>query len=74
MEVSHSDTSLRFGSLKGKGQGHVTSRHSEASGDNDNSPTASLKKGLDLEVEEDLDEDDSFFDDPLPKPQKTYGW
>ncbi|XP_014000381.2 centrosomal protein 43 isoform X18 [Salmo salar] len=73
VEVSHSDTSLRFGSLKGKGQGHVTSRHSEASGDNDNSPTASLKKGLDLEVEEDLDEDDSFFDDPLPKPQKTYG-
>eukprot|EP00063_Salmo_salar_P025548 XP_014000383.1 PREDICTED: FGFR1 oncogene partner-like isoform X21 [Salmo salar] len=74
VEVSHSDTSLRFGSLKGKGQGHVTSRHSEASGDNENSPTASLKKGLDLEVEEDLDEDDSFFDDPLPKPQKTYGW
>uniref|UniRef100_A0A674F137 Centrosomal protein 43 n=1 Tax=Salmo trutta TaxID=8032 RepID=A0A674F137_SALTR len=70
---SHSDTSLLFGSLKGKGQGHVTSRHSEASGDNDNCPTASPKKGLDLEVEEDLDEDDSFFDDPLPKPQKTYG-
>ncbi|XP_055728312.1 FGFR1 oncogene partner isoform X4 [Salvelinus fontinalis] len=70
---SHSDTSLRFGSPKGKGQGHVTSRHSEASGDNDNGPTASLKKGLELEVEEDLDEDDSFFDDPLPKPQKTYG-
>ncbi|XP_036841231.1 FGFR1 oncogene partner isoform X26 [Oncorhynchus mykiss] len=71
---SHSDTSLRFGSLKGKGPGHVTPRHSEVSGDNDNGPTASLKKGLDLEVEEDLDEDDSFFDDPLPKPQKTYGW
>ncbi|XP_064780979.1 FGFR1 oncogene partner isoform X3 [Oncorhynchus masou masou] len=73
VEVSHSDTSLRFGSLKGKGLGHVTPRHSEVSGDNDNGPTASLKKGLDLEVEEDLDEDDSFFDDPLPKPQKTYG-
>nr|XP_046147945.1 FGFR1 oncogene partner isoform X16 [Oncorhynchus gorbuscha] len=71
---SHSDTSLRFGSLKGKGPGHVTPRHSEVSGDNANGPTASLKKGLDLEVEEDLDEDDSFFDDPLPKPQKTYGW
>uniref|UniRef100_A0A8C8HFI7 Centrosomal protein 43 n=1 Tax=Oncorhynchus tshawytscha TaxID=74940 RepID=A0A8C8HFI7_ONCTS len=71
---SHSDTSLRFGSLKGKGPGHVTPRHSEVSGDNDNGHTASLKKGLDLEVEEDLDEDDSFFDDPLPKPQKTYGW
>ncbi|XP_031693293.1 FGFR1 oncogene partner isoform X4 [Oncorhynchus kisutch] len=71
---SHSDTSLRFGSLTGKGPGHVTPRHSEVSGDNDNGHTASLKKGLDLEVEEDLDEDDSFFDDPLPKPQKTYGW
>ncbi|XP_041721176.1 centrosomal protein 43 isoform X14 [Coregonus clupeaformis] len=71
---SHSDTSLRFGSLQGKGQGHVTSMHSEASGDNDNGPTVSLKKGLDLEVEEDADEDDSFFDDPLPKQQKIYGW
>ncbi|XP_018544235.1 FGFR1 oncogene partner isoform X3 [Lates calcarifer] len=28
---------------------------------------------LDLEVEDDLDDGDSFFDDPLPKPQKTYG-
>lgn len=27
-----------------------------------------------LEQEDDLDEGDSFFDDPLPKPQKTYGW
>ncbi|XP_047184559.1 FGFR1 oncogene partner isoform X2 [Scophthalmus maximus] len=29
---------------------------------------------LDLEEEDDLDDGDSFFDDPLPKPQKTYGW
>ncbi|XP_070705067.1 centrosomal protein 43 isoform X2 [Pempheris klunzingeri] len=28
---------------------------------------------LDLEVEDDPDDGDSFFDDPLPKPQKTYG-
>ncbi|XP_067337341.1 FGFR1 oncogene partner isoform X3 [Channa argus] len=28
---------------------------------------------LNVEVEEDLDDGDSFFDDPLPKPQKTYG-
>ncbi|XP_034555021.1 FGFR1 oncogene partner isoform X7 [Notolabrus celidotus] len=28
---------------------------------------------LDLEVDDDPDEGDSFFDDPLPKPQKTYG-
>ncbi|XP_047429485.1 FGFR1 oncogene partner isoform X4 [Mugil cephalus] len=31
---------------------------------------------LDLEGDEDPDPEDgdSFFDDPLPKPQKTYGW
>ncbi|XP_068565265.1 centrosomal protein 43 isoform X2 [Cebidichthys violaceus] len=28
---------------------------------------------LDLEVEEDPEDGDSFFDDPLPKPQRTYG-
>ncbi|KAM3603139.1 uncharacterized protein V6R79_017139 [Siganus canaliculatus] len=32
------------------------------------------KDRLDLDLGEDLDEGDSFFDDPLPKPQKTYGW
>ncbi len=29
---------------------------------------------LDLQVDQDPDDGDSFFDDPLPKPQKTYGW
>uniref|UniRef100_A0A3P9PKP0 Centrosomal protein 43 n=1 Tax=Poecilia reticulata TaxID=8081 RepID=A0A3P9PKP0_POERE len=31
---------------------------------------------LDLELDGDVDHDegDSFFDDPLPKPLKTYGW
>ncbi|XP_017297334.1 FGFR1 oncogene partner isoform X6 [Kryptolebias marmoratus] len=33
-----------------------------------------LDLDLDLEEEEDHDEGDSFFDDPLPNPQKTYGW
>uniref|UniRef100_A0A3P8Y0R3 Centrosomal protein 43 n=1 Tax=Esox lucius TaxID=8010 RepID=A0A3P8Y0R3_ESOLU len=76
VEVHHSnsETSLSFGSLKGKGTGHVTTRHSDASRDNGN---VVLKKGLDPEEEEDAEEDadegDSFFDDPLPKPQKTYG-
>uniref|UniRef100_A0A8C8D0G0 FGFR1 oncogene partner (FOP) N-terminal dimerisation domain-containing protein n=1 Tax=Oncorhynchus tshawytscha TaxID=74940 RepID=A0A8C8D0G0_ONCTS len=66
-EASHSDTSLNFVSLKGKGQGHVVSRHSEASGDNGNAPVASLKKGLEGGGEP--RRGDSFFDDPLPKPQ-----
>ncbi|XP_037605852.1 FGFR1 oncogene partner isoform X6 [Sebastes umbrosus] len=47
------------------------SRHGEASS------SAGLQRerlDLDLEVEDDPDDGDSFFDDPLPKPQKTYGW
>ncbi|XP_062323475.1 FGFR1 oncogene partner isoform X4 [Osmerus eperlanus] len=69
----HSDTSLVSGSLKVRGQAHVASRHDgEASGDNGMPVPADLELGL--EVEEDGDEGDSFFDDPLPKPQKTYGW
>ncbi|XP_062323473.1 FGFR1 oncogene partner isoform X2 [Osmerus eperlanus] len=68
----HSDTSLVSGSLKVRGQAHVASRHDgEASGDNGMPVPADLELGL--EVEEDGDEGDSFFDDPLPKPQKTYG-
>ncbi|XP_056284846.1 FGFR1 oncogene partner [Pseudoliparis swirei] len=29
---------------------------------------------LDLDLDEDPEDGDSFFDDLLPKPQKTYGW
>ncbi|KAL6486401.1 hypothetical protein MHYP_G00057930 [Metynnis hypsauchen] len=32
-----------------------------------------LRTSLDLGLEDDDEEGDSFFDDPLPKPQKTYG-
>lgn len=31
-------------------------------------------RNLDPGLDDDEDEGDSFFDDPLPKPQKTYGW
>ncbi|XP_046692224.1 FGFR1 oncogene partner isoform X2 [Silurus meridionalis] len=40
-----------------------------------NDPTV-LRRPLDLGLDDDDDDDDegdSFFDDPLPKPQKTYG-
>ncbi|XP_071395670.1 centrosomal protein 43 isoform X4 [Centroberyx affinis] len=72
MELNRGDSSVN--SL-GKGDFQLGSRHSEASGDSRNSSTG-LKRVLDLEleVEEDPDDGDSFFDDPLPKPQKTYGW
>ncbi|XP_037541933.1 FGFR1 oncogene partner isoform X2 [Nematolebias whitei] len=40
------------------------------------SSSAGVRKEEEEEEEEqgDQDEGDSFFDDPLPKPQKTYGW
>ncbi|XP_027022069.1 FGFR1 oncogene partner isoform X8 [Tachysurus fulvidraco] len=44
-------------------EGFITSR---------NEPSA-LRRPLDLGLEDDDEEGDSFFDDPLPKPQKTYG-
>lgn len=60
---------------------HVAAQDSERSlskGDFQQKEETSADKreclDLDLEGEEDLDEGDSFFDDPLPKPQKTYGW
>uniref|UniRef100_A0A3Q2NY39 Centrosomal protein 43 n=1 Tax=Fundulus heteroclitus TaxID=8078 RepID=A0A3Q2NY39_FUNHE len=41
---------------------------------NQMSPAVSMEHlDLDLDEGEDHDEGDSFFDDPLPKPQKTYG-
>lgn len=71
VESNRSDGSLN---CVGRGDIPQRSRHSEAS-DNQNTPT-DLKEVLDLDlgVEEDPDDGDSFFDDPLPKPQKTYGW
>ncbi len=56
-------------------QQQQVSGHSELS---NNRTASSGQRGgrldLDLEVEDDPDDGDSFFDDPLPKPQKTYGW
>nr|XP_046228582.1 FGFR1 oncogene partner isoform X7 [Scatophagus argus] len=50
------------------------SRNSEASGSVNSSSSAVKKDLLDLNLDDDPDDGDSFFDDPLPKPQKTYGW
>ncbi|XP_061099480.1 FGFR1 oncogene partner isoform X3 [Conger conger] len=65
VEVGHSDTSLTFGSMKSRGQTPVLSREPKH-GDITSPP---LRKS----VEEDEDEGDSFFDDPLPTPKKTFG-
>ncbi|KAM3842571.1 centrosomal protein 43 [Diretmus argenteus] len=72
VELNCSDSSVN--SL-GKADAPLGSRHNELAGNSRNA-SAGLKRVLDqeLEVEEDPDGGDSFFDDPLPKPQKTYGW
>ncbi|XP_043075489.1 FGFR1 oncogene partner isoform X8 [Puntigrus tetrazona] len=61
-----------LGSQKNRGSVQVSEGSEEELGDGKNLPTP-LKRALEFGLE-DEDEGDSFFDDPLPKPQKTYGW
>ncbi|XP_052442345.1 centrosomal protein 43 isoform X11 [Carassius gibelio] len=61
-----------LGSQKNRGSVQVSEGTDEGLGDGKNLPT-SLRRALEFGLE-DEDEGDSFFDDPLPQPQKTYGW
>ncbi|KTG35873.1 hypothetical protein cypCar_00011337 [Cyprinus carpio] len=56
-----------LGSQKNRGSVQVSEVSEEGLGDGKN-----LRRALEFGLE-DEDEGDSFFDDPLPKPQKTYG-
>ncbi|XP_030627074.1 centrosomal protein 43 isoform X1 [Chanos chanos] len=68
---SHSNAS---GTEKSRGQVHVTPGITEGIGDAARNASVPLRRSLDLgDEDEDEEEGDSFFDDPLPKPQKTYG-
>ncbi|XP_052442341.1 centrosomal protein 43 isoform X7 [Carassius gibelio] len=60
-----------LGSQKNRGSVQVSEGTDEGLGDGKNLPT-SLRRALEFGLE-DEDEGDSFFDDPLPQPQKTYG-
>ncbi|XP_042633779.1 centrosomal protein 43-like isoform X6 [Cyprinus carpio] len=60
-----------LGSQKNRGSVQVSEVSEEGLGDGKNLPTT-LRRALEFGLE-DEDEGDSFFDDPLPKPQKTYG-
>ncbi|XP_018599439.1 centrosomal protein 43 isoform X7 [Scleropages formosus] len=68
-EVSHTDLIMTCDASKTKSQS-VTSAQETRQEDSG----LLGRKMLGLGVEEDNDEGDSFFDDPLPQPQKTYGW
>ncbi|XP_048841354.1 FGFR1 oncogene partner isoform X2 [Brienomyrus brachyistius] len=67
-EANHSSTTLTTDSLKNRSHVQLSSREP---GREDNPPTET--RNLDPGLDDDEDEGDSFFDDPLPKPQKTYG-
>ncbi|KAK7132965.1 hypothetical protein R3I94_015003 [Phoxinus phoxinus] len=61
-----------LGSQKNRGSVQVFEESEEGLGDGKNLPTP-LRKALEFGLEDEDEEGDSFFDDPLPKPQKTYG-
>ncbi|XP_038583541.1 FGFR1 oncogene partner isoform X2 [Micropterus salmoides] len=66
-------TSLGKGGLQQPGSKHSEASDSRTSSSGPNRERLDRDQDLDLEVEDDPDDGDSFFDDPLPKPQKTYG-
>uniref|UniRef100_A0A8P4KKP0 Centrosomal protein 43 n=1 Tax=Dicentrarchus labrax TaxID=13489 RepID=A0A8P4KKP0_DICLA len=66
------EESERASSL-GKGDFQQPVSRADGASDNRTSSSGLKKDRLDLDLEDDPDEGDSFFDDPLPKPQKTYG-
>ncbi|XP_045915891.1 FGFR1 oncogene partner isoform X4 [Micropterus dolomieu] len=68
-------TSLGKGGLQQPGSKHseASDSRTSSSGPNRERLDRDRDQDLDLEVEDDPDDGDSFFDDPLPKPQKTYG-
>ncbi|XP_066568112.1 centrosomal protein 43 isoform X5 [Amia ocellicauda] len=72
IEESYCDTSM-----KNKSNIQLSSRGSKLSENSKEAPLVKSVRDLDVDVdvdEEEEEEGDSFFDDPLPKPQKTYGW
>ncbi|KAL7388369.1 hypothetical protein ABVT39_012511 [Epinephelus coioides] len=69
-KISGSPVSQDSGGVASVGKGDLQqqgSRNSEAS------YHKKERLDLNLEMEDDPEDGDSFFDDPLPKPQKTYG-
>uniref|UniRef100_A0A8P4GI30 Centrosomal protein 43 n=1 Tax=Dicentrarchus labrax TaxID=13489 RepID=A0A8P4GI30_DICLA len=71
LEINETMESERASSL-GKGDFQQPVSRADGASDNRTSSSGLKKDRLDLDLEDDPDEGDSFFDDPLPKPQKTY--
>ncbi|XP_015277657.1 PREDICTED: FGFR1 oncogene partner isoform X3 [Gekko japonicus] len=71
-ENSQSDTTISSGETKSKGIIHFLPNEAKLV----SQPNRDLdtKEKNSLAEEEDDAEDDPFFDDPIPKPEQTYGW
>ncbi|XP_062953502.1 centrosomal protein 43 isoform X2 [Cynocephalus volans] len=72
-EASQSDTSVSSSEPKSKSSLHLLA-HETKIGSFLSNKTLDGKDKAGLCSDEDDMEGDSFFDDPLPKPEKTYGW
>ncbi|XP_028579714.1 centrosomal protein 43 isoform X2 [Podarcis muralis] len=70
--TSHSDTSILSGEAKSKGSIH--SLPNETKLISQPNKDVDTKEKNNLAVGEDDAEGDSFFDDPIPKPEQSYDW
>ncbi|XP_021093687.1 FGFR1 oncogene partner isoform X2 [Heterocephalus glaber] len=72
-EASQSDTAISSSEPKSKSSLHSLT-HETKIGSFLSTPTLDVSEKAGLCPDEDDMEGDSFFDDPIPKPEKTYGW
>ncbi|XP_058389989.1 centrosomal protein 43 isoform X4 [Diceros bicornis minor] len=72
-DASQSDTSISSSEPKSKSSLHLLA-HETKIGSFLNNKSLDVKDKAGLCPDEDDMEGDSFFDDPIPKPEKTYGW
>ncbi|XP_042545639.1 centrosomal protein 43 isoform X4 [Dipodomys spectabilis] len=73
LEVSQSDTSISSSEQKSKSSLHSLA-HETKIGSFFSNTSLDVKDKAGVDADEDDMEGDSFFDDPIPKPEKTYGW
>ncbi|KAM9234165.1 centrosomal protein 43 isoform 2-T2 [Dugong dugon] len=72
-ETSQSDTSISSSEPKSKSSRHLPAQETKI-GSFLSNKSLDVKDKAGVCPDEDDMEGDSFFDDPIPKPEKTYGW
>uniref|UniRef100_A0A8D0L206 Centrosomal protein 43 n=1 Tax=Sphenodon punctatus TaxID=8508 RepID=A0A8D0L206_SPHPU len=72
-ETSQSDTSLSSGETRSKSSIHFLPNEAKLTSQLNSKDLDTKEKSNPAVGEDDVD-GDSFFDDPIPKPESTYGW